>query len=79
MDVAAERIVKNAYKNSRKKGGIKKWAQRISGYATESNSECIAEAVADYYCNGSGASASSHAIVRELKRAYSKLYKGGAT
>ena len=38
----------------------------ISGYAQESNSEAVAEAFADVYCNGSNASAESKAVVAEL-------------
>lgn len=73
LDTAAKSIVDNAYKNAGGKGGTKKWAGKISGYAQDSNAECIAEAMCDYYCNGSKASSQSKAIVSELK----KVYKGG--
>lgn len=68
IDDAAKRIVDNAYNNSGGKGGTKAWANKISGYAAESNAECIAEAVCDWYCNGSKANAASKAIMTELKR-----------
>lgn len=68
MDEAAKRIVDNAYNSSGGKGGTKAWAAKISGYAADSNTECIAEAVSDWYCNGSKANEASKAIVSELKR-----------
>lgn len=34
----------------------------------ENNAKCIAEAVADFYCNGSKARKESKAIMSELKR-----------
>lgn len=70
MDSAAKTIVDNAYKNSKGKGGTKAWAGKISGYAQESNAECIAEAMCDWYCNGSNAKSQSKAIMSELKRVY---------
>ena len=68
MDAAAKKVVDNAYKNSKGRGGTKKWAGNISGYAQKNNAECIAEAVADFYCNGSKAKKESKAIMSELKR-----------
>ena len=41
---------------------------RVSGYATQNNAECVAEAFADVYCNGSRASKASRAIVSELNK-----------
>ncbi len=70
FDAASKRIVDNAYKASGGKGGTKKWAGGISGYAQESNAECIAEAVCDYYCNGSRARSESRAIMSELRRVF---------
>lgn len=67
IDDAAKRIVDNAYKSSGGKGGTKAWAGKISKYAQENNAECVAEAVADWYCNGSKASSASKAIMKELK------------
>ena len=43
------------------------FASKISGYAKVSNSECIAEAFADVYCNGSKAKKESKAIVDIMK------------
>lgn len=68
IDDAAKRIVDNAYKADRGRGGTAKWAAGISGYATQSYAECVAEAVADYYCNGSKANARSKAVMRELMK-----------
>ena len=66
MDDAAKIIVDRATKNTKHKGS-KSLAKNISGYAGESNAECVAEAIADVYCNGRKASAESKAIVKELK------------
>ena len=68
LDEASKTIVDNAYKATGGKGGTKKWAGKISGYAQESYAECVAEAVADYYCNGSKASEYSKAIMTEMKK-----------
>lgn len=65
---ASKRIVKSAYKADKGKGGSKPWAGKISGYAQTNYAECVAEAVADYYCNGSKASSASKAIMAELKK-----------
>ena len=46
-------------------------AKQISGYAQKNYAECVAEAVADYYCNGKKASKASRLIMDEL-RAYNK-------
>jgi hypothetical protein len=75
IDGAAKKIVNNAYKSSGGKGGTKKFAEKISGYAKESYAECVAEAVADWYCNGNKASSASKAIVSEMKHAYSTYIK----
>lgn len=68
IDGAAKKIVDGAYKSSKGKGGTTKWAGGISKYAQESNAECIAEAVADWYCNGNKASSQSKAIMNEIKK-----------
>lgn len=68
FDEASKRIVDAAYANSKGTGGTKAWAGKISGYAQSSNAECIAEAVADWYCNGAKASSQSKAIMAELKK-----------
>lgn len=68
LDTASKKIVDNAYKASNGKGGTLAWAGKISGYAKESYAECVAEAVADWYCNGKKASSQSKAIMSELKK-----------
>lgn len=68
IDDAAKRIVDNAYKNSGGKGGTAAWAKKVSGYATKSNAECVAEAVADWYCNKNNASSVSKAIMTEIRK-----------
>ena len=68
FDDAAKKIVDDAYKNSKGRSGTKAWAGKISGYAKENNAECIAEAVCDWYCNGSKANSRSKAIMAELKK-----------
>lgn len=67
LDAGAKKIVNTAYKNSKGKGGTKAWAGKISGYAQQNYAECVAEAVADVYCNGSKAAKESHAIVSVMK------------
>ena len=69
LDKAAKTIVNNAYRATGGKGNAtKSWASKISGYAKENFSECVAEAVADYYCNGKKAKSQSHAIMKELRK-----------
>ncbi len=68
FDKAAKQIVDSAYKASRGRGGTLAWAGTISGYAQHDNAECIAEAVADYYCNGNSAAKASIAIMNELRK-----------
>lgn len=72
-NTACRRIVLNAYRSTGGKGGIKTWAGGISGYATTNNQECIAEACADWYCNGSNAKAQSKAVMSEMRR----IFNGG--
>lgn len=67
LDKAASEIVKRAYKKSGAKGGNKGFAKTISGYAASNYAECVAEAVADYYCNGKKAKKASKLIVDEMK------------
>lgn len=62
MNQAADRIVKEARKKTQHRGVVKMSA-KISRYATSSNAEAIAEAVADVYCNGKKAAKESRAIV----------------
>lgn len=65
---ASKKIVNDAYKASNGKGGTKAFAGKISKYAQDSYAECVAEAVADWYCNGKKASTSSKAIMAQLKK-----------
>jgi len=51
---------------ARKKTGQRKnmdFAKRISGYAQYNFAECVAEAVSDWYCNGSRAKKESRAVM----------------
>ena len=65
FDKAAERIVTEARKQTGDKGNIK-FGRNISEYATVSNAETVAEAMADYMCNGSKAKRQSKAIVKVI-------------
>lgn len=62
LDRAATRIVNEARKRTGHRGVVQ-MASKISGYATHSNAEAIAEAFSDVYCNGKKARKESHAIV----------------
>lgn len=68
LDDAARRIFNAAYRATKGRGKFKEWAGNISGYAQENYAETVAEAVADYYCNGSNAHPYSIAIMNELKK-----------
>ncbi len=67
MDSAADKIVKEARQATGHRGVVQ-MASKISKYATSSNAEAVAEAVADVYCNGSRAKAESRAIVDVLNK-----------
>lgn len=64
----SEHVVKDAYRNSGAKGGVHRFAGSVSKYAQTNYAETVAEAVADWYCNGSKASSASKAIMTELRR-----------
>ena len=68
LDQAARKLFMDAYKASGGRGKYKAWAGQISGYAQENYAESIAEAVADYYCNGQNAHRNSIAIMDQLKK-----------
>lgn len=68
LDESSKTVVEAAYKATKGKGGTKAWAGKISGYAQDSWAECVAEAVSDFYCNGSKAHANSKAIMAELRK-----------
>ena len=61
-------VVKAAHRNSGGKGRVASFAGKISGYASSNYAETVAEAVADFYCNGSKAAAESKAIMAELRK-----------
>ena len=65
IDASATRIVTEARKQTSHRGVVQ-MASKISGYATESNAEAIAEAFADWKCNGSKAKTESKAIVNVI-------------
>lgn len=63
---AATNVVNEARKQTKHKCVVK-MASKISGYATQSNAEALAEAFADVYCNGKKARSESRAIVNVMK------------
>ena len=65
LQQASTRIVNEARKQTGHRGVVQ-MASKISGYATHSNAEAIAEAVADVYCNGGKAKKESKAIVNVM-------------
>lgn len=67
FDTVAKNIVNDARKNTKHRGVVQ-MVSKISGYATYSNAEAIAEAVSDYYCNGKKAKSESRAIVSAIKK-----------
>lgn len=67
IDTAATRIVTEARKSTNHRGVVQ-MASKISRYATSSNAEAVAEAVADVYCNGKNARSESHAIVNVINK-----------
>lgn len=67
IDGAATRIVNEARKATGHRGVVQ-MASKISRYATASNAEAVAEAVADVYSNGSRAARESRAIVDVMKK-----------
>lgn len=67
IDQASTRIVNEARKITGDKGVVL-MAKKISGYATYSNAEAIAEAISDCYCNGNKAKAQSKAIKSVLDK-----------
>ena len=72
IDKAAKRIVKEARKKTSHKNDTS-FASKISGYGKSSYAECVAEAFADWYCNGSKAKAESRSVVAVMN----KYLKGG--
>lgn len=68
LDAASRKIFMDAYKATKGKGKYKDWAGKISGYAKENYAESVAEAVADFYCNGRNAHPHSIAIMDQLRK-----------
>lgn len=67
IDAAATAIVNEARKSTGHRGVVQ-MARKISTYATHSNTEAIAEAFADVYCNGKKARKESTAIVNVMNK-----------
>lgn len=67
LDKSAERIVNEAMKNSGHRD-TKTFQAKISGYAKYNHAETVAEAMADYYCNGRKASKESKAIQKVVDK-----------
>ena len=65
IPAASDKIVRRAMKATGYRS-FKEFSGKISGYAKTNASECVAEAFADVYCNGSKASKESQAVVNEL-------------
>lgn len=64
---SATAIVNEARKQTKHRGVVQ-MASKISGYATHSNAEAVAEAISDVYCNGKKAKAESRAIVDVINK-----------
>ena len=71
----AGKIVKDAAKSMKMGNKLNAFRRNISGYANSKTSsgapkywECVAEAFADVYCNGSNARKESTAVVTELNK-----------
>ena len=64
---SATAIVNEARKQTKHRGVVQ-MASKISGYATHSNAEAVAEAMSDVYCNGKKARAESRAIVDVINK-----------
>lgn len=65
IDASATRIVTEARKYTSSRGVVQ-MASKISKYATHSNAEAVAEAIADVFCNGNKAAKESLAIKRVI-------------
>ena len=68
LDKASTDIVKQAAKKAGYGNKTSQFTSKISGYASSSHAEALAEAFADYYCNGKKAKKESTAIVNEMKK-----------
>lgn len=72
LDKVSDTVLKQASKNAGYKNGIHKLASKISGYASTSKAEALAEAFADVYCNGSKAKKESKAVVDVMNSYFKK-------
>lgn len=68
LDKASKNVCEEARKKQGKHRGVIMMSEKISGYARESNAECVAEAFCDVYCNGSKAKSESQAIVNVMNK-----------
>lgn len=66
LDGCADHIVMDAAKSMKMGNKVRQFRGKISGYAKKNSAECVAEAFADVYCNGSNACAESRAVVNFL-------------
>lgn len=73
IESASREIVERARKKTNHKTNMS-FAQKISGYGQYNFAECVAESVADWYCNGSKAAKESRAVMSVIN---SVLKKGG--
>lgn len=64
----SEKVVHDAMHSTGQKTGVSKFAGKISKYAQENYAETVAEAVADWYCNGYKSSTASQAIMAQLNK-----------
>ena len=65
IEQASRQIVERARKKTRQRTNLN-FAKKISGYAQYNFAECVAEAVSDWYCNGSKAKKESRAVMAVL-------------
>lgn len=65
IEEASRQIVERARKKTRHRTNMS-FAGKISGYAQYNFAECVAEAVSDWYCNGSSAKKESRAVMAVL-------------
>ena len=68
LQACADHIVMDAAKSMKMGNKLRMFRGKISGYAQKNSAECIAEAFADVFCNGSNATAESKAVVQFLDR-----------
>ena len=66
IDQASYDIVRKAMKQTKSRN-VEKFATNISRYAKKNYAECVAEAIADCYCNGKNAKKESKAIQKVIK------------